>query len=146
MRELVALATRYSSNTMPDSASAAAMRSTSPQAPVLGTYAEVFERAAMIVKVKEPQPVECRRLRTGQLLFTYLHLAPDPEQTRLLVGSGDTAIAYETVTGARGGLPLLADVLIAGRMAIQAGAHALEKAHGGPACCSAACPAWRRRR
>ena len=101
-------------------------------ATVLGTAAEVFERAAMIVKVKEPQPVECRRLRAGQLLFTYLHLAPDPEQTRLLVESGVTAIAYETVTGARGGLPLLAPMSeVAGRMAIQAGAHALEKAHGG---------------
>ncbi len=93
---------------------------------------EVFAQAEMIIKVKEPQPVECRMLRPGQLLFTYLHLAPDPEQTRLLVESGAVAIAYETVTDERGGLPLLAPMSeVAGRMAIQAGAHALEKAQGG---------------
>lgn len=93
---------------------------------------EVFAAAEMIIKVKEPQPVECRMLRKGQLLFTYLHLAPDPEQTRLLVESGAVAIAYETVTDERGGLPLLAPMSeVAGRMAIQAGAHALEKAQGG---------------
>ncbi|OHX10778.1 alanine dehydrogenase [Chromobacterium sphagni] len=93
---------------------------------------EVFERAEMIVKVKEPQPVECRLLRPGQVLFTYLHLAPDPEQTKLLVESDSIAIAYETVTDERGGLPLLAPMSeVAGRMAIQAGAHALEKAQGG---------------
>ncbi|SUX30586.1 alanine dehydrogenase [Chromobacterium vaccinii] len=93
---------------------------------------EVFERADMIVKVKEPQPVECRMLRPGQILFTYLHLAPDPEQTKLLIESDSVAIAYETVTDERGGLPLLAPMSeVAGRMAIQAGSHALEKAQGG---------------
>src|SRR3546814_4117303 len=86
----------------------------------------------MIGKVKEPQPVECKRLREGQLIFTYLHLAPDPEQTRLLMASGATAIAYETVTDGRGGLPLLAPMSeVAGRMSIQAGAHCLEKTQGG---------------
>jgi alanine dehydrogenase len=86
----------------------------------------------MIVKVKEPQLAECRMLREGQILFTYLHLAPDPEQTRLLMESGAVAIAYETVTDSRGGLPLLAPMSeVAGRMAIQAGAHCLEKAQGG---------------
>ena len=94
--------------------------------------AAVFERADMIVKVKEPQPQECRRLREGQVLFTYLHLAPDPEQARLLRESGAVAIAYETVTDARGRLPLLAPMSeVAGRMAIQAGAHCLERAQGG---------------
>lgn len=93
---------------------------------------EVFERANLIVKVKEPQPVECRRLREGQTLFTYLHLAPDPEQAKLLVESGVTAIAYETVTQADGGLPLLTPMSqVAGRMSIQAGAHCLEMAQGG---------------
>lgn len=93
---------------------------------------EVFERAEMIVKVKEPQPVECRMLREGQILFTYLHLAPDPEQAKLLLESGASAIAYETVTSARGDLPLLAPMSeVAGRMAIQAGCHSLEKAQGG---------------
>ncbi|OHX18278.1 alanine dehydrogenase [Chromobacterium amazonense] len=93
---------------------------------------EVFERSEMIVKVKEPQPVECRMLRPGQVLFTYLHLAPDPDQTKLLIESDAIAIAYETVTDERGGLPLLAPMSeVAGRMAIQAGAHALEKAQGG---------------
>ncbi|MDE1712182.1 alanine dehydrogenase (plasmid) [Chromobacterium amazonense] len=93
---------------------------------------EAFERSEMIVKVKEPQPVECRMLRPGQVLFTYLHLAPDPDQTKLLIESDAIAIAYETVTDERGGLPLLAPMSeVAGRMAIQAGAHALEKAQGG---------------
>lgn len=92
----------------------------------------VFDQADMIIKVKEPQPVECRMLRPGQVLFTYLHLAPDPEQTRLLIESGAIAIAYETVTDARGGLPLLAPMSeVAGRMSIQAGAHTLEKSQGG---------------
>jgi alanine dehydrogenase len=92
----------------------------------------VFDQAEMIIKVKEPQPVECRMLRPGQILFTYLHLAPDPEQTKLLIESGSIAIAYETVTDERGGLPLLAPMSeVAGRMSIQAGAHALEKAQGG---------------
>ncbi|MGH8273586.1 MAG: alanine dehydrogenase [Gammaproteobacteria bacterium] len=92
----------------------------------------VFAKADMIVKVKEPQPVECRQLREGQILFTYLHLAPDPEQTRLLLESGATAIAYETVTDARGRLPLLAPMSeVAGRLAVQAGAHCLEATQGG---------------
>ncbi|OBS08834.1 alanine dehydrogenase [Acidihalobacter prosperus] len=92
----------------------------------------VFAKAEMIVKVKEPQPNECAMLRPGQILFTYLHLAPDPEQARLLVDSDAVAIAYETVTDAQGGLPLLAPMSeVAGRMAVQAGAHALEKAQGG---------------
>ncbi|AKK68129.1 alanine dehydrogenase [Xanthomonas translucens] len=94
--------------------------------------ASVFAQAEMIVKVKEPQPDECALLRTGQLLFTYLHLAPDPAQANALLQSGCTAIAYETVTDGHGGLPLLAPMSeVAGRMAIQAGAHALEKAQGG---------------
>jgi alanine dehydrogenase len=101
-------------------------------ATVLGTAAEVFEKADMIVKVKEPQPGECKMLREGQILFTYLHLAPDPEQTKLLVESGCIAIAYETVTDRKGGLPLLAPMSeVAGRMSIQAGASCMEKAHGG---------------
>ncbi len=92
----------------------------------------IFASADMIVKVKEPQPHECKMLRRGQLLFTYLHLAPDPEQAKLLQASGCVAIAYETVTSARGHLPLLAPMSeVAGRMAIQAGAHCLEKAVGG---------------
>jgi alanine dehydrogenase len=94
--------------------------------------ASVFAQAEMIVKVKEPQPDECALLRPGQVLFTYLHLAPDPVQANALLRSGCTAIAYETVTDGRGGLPLLAPMSeVAGRMAIQAGAHALEKAQGG---------------
>lgn len=94
--------------------------------------AEVFLEADMIVKVKEPQPLERERLRPGQILFTYLHLAPDPDQTRDLVTSGAIAIAYETVTDANGGLPLLRPMSqVAGRMAIPAGATALHKAHGG---------------
>jgi alanine dehydrogenase len=93
---------------------------------------EIFARADMIVKVKEPQPNECKLLREGQILFTYLHLAPDPEQAKLLLASGATCIAYETVTDALGGLPLLAPMSeVAGRMAIQAAAHCLEKAQGG---------------
>lgn len=92
----------------------------------------VFEQAQMIIKVKEPQPEECRRLRADQLLFTYLHLAPDPEQTRLLVESGVAAVAYETVTDKQGGLPLLAPMSeVAGRLSVQAGAWALEASHGG---------------
>ena len=92
----------------------------------------VFDGCEMVVKVKEPQAVERAMLREGQVLFTYLHLAPDPEQTRELVASGVTAIAYETVTGAGGQLPLLKPMSqVAGRMSIQAGATALEKAHGG---------------
>jgi alanine dehydrogenase len=101
-------------------------------AEIVDTAAEIFARAEMIIKVKEPQPVECAMLREGQLLYTYLHLAPDPEQTAALVKSGCTAIAYETVTDRKGGLPLLAPMSeVAGRMSIQAGAHAMEKAQGG---------------
>ena len=101
-------------------------------AEIAANAAEVFARAQMIIKVKEPQPNECRMLRPEQLLFTYLHLAPDPEQTKLLVESGATCIAYETVTQEGPGLPLLAPMSeVAGRMAIQAGAHSLEKAQGG---------------
>ena len=93
---------------------------------------EVFRRADMIVKVKEPQAVERKMLREGQILYTYLHLAPDPEQTKDLVDSGAVCIAYETVTDANGGLPLLKPMSqVAGRMSVQAGAAALEKAHGG---------------
>ena len=93
---------------------------------------DIFARAAMIVKVKEPQPAECRMLRPGQVLYTYLHLAPDPEQTKALIESGAVCIAYETITGPGGGLPLLAPMSeVAGRMSVQAGAHYLEIAHGG---------------
>ena len=101
-------------------------------AAVVDTAEEVFAKADMIVKVKEPQPHECKMLREGQVLFTYLHLAPDPEQTRGLMESGAVAIAYETVTDGRGGLPLLAPMSeVAGRMSIQVGAHYLEKEQGG---------------
>ena len=101
-------------------------------AEIAGTAAEIFQKAEMIVKVKEPQPKECQMLRPGQLLFTYLHLAPDPEQTDALLKSGCTAVAYETVTNARGGLPLLAPMSeVAGRMSVQVGAHCLEKERGG---------------
>ncbi len=101
-------------------------------AEVVDSADEVYSRADLIVKVKEPQPIECKRLREGQTLFTYLHLAPDPQQTRLLKESGVTAIAYETVTQDDGGLPLLTPMSqVAGRMSIQAGAHCLEMAEGG---------------
>lgn len=99
---------------------------------IVDTSEEVFARACMIVKVKEPQAAERARLREGQVLFTYLHLAPDPDQCRDLVNSGATCIAYETVTQPGGGLPLLAPMSeVAGRMAVQAGAHSLEKPVGG---------------
>lgn len=99
---------------------------------IAATAEEIFAEAEMIVKVKEPQPNECKMLRKGQTLYTYLHLAPDPVQTELLIESGATCIAYETVTDDRGGLPLLAPMSeVAGRMSVQAGAHYLEKAHGG---------------
>jgi alanine dehydrogenase len=101
-------------------------------ADIVATAAEIFARAEMVVKVKEPQPVERAMLRPGQILYTYLHLAPDPDQTRDLIASGAVCIAYETVTDASGGLPLLKPMSqVAGRMSIQAGATALEKAHGG---------------
>ena len=93
---------------------------------------EVWSKSTMIVKVKEPQAVERARLRPDHVLFTYLHLAPDPQQTKDLVASGATCIAYETVTDDAGGLPLLAPMSqVAGRMSIQAGAHCLEAPHGG---------------
>ena len=99
---------------------------------VVGSAAEVFAGADMIVKVKEPQPTEIAMLRSGQVLFTYLHLAADKRQTQGLVDSGVTAVAYETVTDARGGLPLLTPMSeVAGRMSIQVGAHCLEKEQGG---------------
>ncbi len=101
-------------------------------AKIIDTAAEVFATAQMIVKVKEPQEIECKMLRPGQLLYTYLHLAPDPTQTKLLVESGCVAIAYETVTADNGTLPLLAPMSeVAGRMAVQAAAHCLEKAQLG---------------
>jgi len=101
-------------------------------AKIIPTAEEIFAKADMIVKVKEPQAVERKMLRPGQILYTYLHLAPDPEQTKDLVASGAICIAYETVTSARGGLPLLAPMSqVAGRMSVQSGAHCLEKAQGG---------------
>lgn len=101
-------------------------------AEIIATPEEVFARADMIVKVKEPQAIERKRLRRGQILFTYLHLAPDPEQTRDLLASGVTAIAYETVRDGAGALPLLAPMSeVAGRLAPQVGAWALQKANGG---------------
>ncbi|MFA3918247.1 alanine dehydrogenase [Ruegeria hyattellae] len=99
---------------------------------IVDTAEEVFATADMIVKVKEPQAVERKMLREGQLLFTYLHLAPDPDQTHDLLASGCTAIAYETVTDNAGGLPLLAPMSeVAGRLAPQVGAWTLQKANGG---------------
>jgi alanine dehydrogenase len=101
-------------------------------ADVVGSAAEVFKRADMVVKVKEPQAVERKQLREGQVLFTYLHLAPDPDQARDLIASGAICIAYETVTSPSGGLPLLAPMSeVAGRLAVQAGARCLEKSAGG---------------
>ncbi|MBC7003073.1 alanine dehydrogenase [Photobacterium sp. BZF1] len=101
-------------------------------AQILPTAEAVFAESEMIVKVKEPQAVERAMLREGQILFTYLHLAPDPEQTHDLVNSKAVCIAYETVTDDKGRLPLLAPMSeVAGRMSIQAGAQALEKSHGG---------------
>ncbi len=101
-------------------------------ADIAGNAADVFATADMIVKVKEPQASEIAMLREGQILFTYLHLAPDPEQTKGLLDSGCIGIAYETVTDPRGHLPLLAPMSeVAGRMAVQAGAHCLEMYQGG---------------
>ncbi|WP_431283577.1 alanine dehydrogenase [Humitalea sp. 24SJ18S-53] len=110
----------------PDAAYLAAGATIAPDA------ASVFATAQLLVKVKEPQPVEWVRLRPNHILFTYLHLAPDPAQTRALMASGCTAIAYETVTDAQNGLPLLAPMSeVAGRMAVQVGATCLEKEKGG---------------
>ncbi len=101
-------------------------------ASVVDSATEIFARADMVVKVKEPQSPERAMLRSGQILFTYLHLAPDPDQTRELVDSGAICVAYETVENAHGGLPLLAPMSqVAGRLAIQVGACALEREHGG---------------
>ena len=101
-------------------------------AEILQTAAEIFATAEMIVKVKEPQATERKILREGQVLFTYLHLAPDPDQTHDLIASGATCIAYETVTDDQGGLPLLAPMSeVAGRLAPQVGAWTLQKANGG---------------
>lgn len=102
-------------------------------ATIVDSAEAVFAGAEMVVKVKEPQPGELRRLREGQILFAYLHLAPDPEQTRGLLDSRCTAIAYETVTDAHGGLPLLAPMSeVAGRMSVQAAGWALQRFNGGP--------------
>jgi alanine dehydrogenase len=99
---------------------------------IADTAAEVFATADMIVKVKEPQPREWSQLREGQILFTYLHLAPDPEQAKGLMASGCTAIAYETVTDTKGGLPLLAPMSeVAGRLSIEAAGSALKRSAGG---------------
>ncbi len=101
-------------------------------AKIAATAAEVFAGAEMIVKVKEPQPLECAMLRKGQVLYTYLHLAPDPQQTAALIRSGATCIAYETVTAPDGSLPLLTPMSeVAGRMSVQVGAYCLQKANGG---------------
>jgi alanine dehydrogenase len=101
-------------------------------AKIVPTANDVFSKADMIIKVKEPQPQECALLRKRQVIFTYLHLAPDPVQAEGLINAGCIAIAYETVTDAYGGLPLLAPMSkVAGRLSIQAGAHFLEKGQGG---------------
>ncbi|HSH54567.1 MAG TPA: alanine dehydrogenase [Methylotenera sp.] len=101
-------------------------------ATIINSAQEIFERARLIIKVKEPQAAERKWLRQGQILFTYLHLAPDLAQTSDLVDSGATCIAYETVTADDGGLPLLAPMSeVAGRLSVQAGAYYLEKTHGG---------------
>jgi len=101
-------------------------------ASIAARAADVFERSELVVKVKEPQLPECHMLRSGQVLFTYLHLAPDPAQAQALMMSGATAIAYETVTAPNGSLPLLTPMSeVAGRMSIQVGAACLQKANGG---------------
>ncbi len=101
-------------------------------AKIMGTAKEVFEKADMIVKVKEPQAAECKMLRKGQVLFTYLHLAADAEQAKGLIDSGAVAIAYETVTNDRGGLPLLAPMSeVAGRMSVHVGAYHLQRTNSG---------------
>ena len=101
-------------------------------AKILSSAGEVFDQSEMIVKVKEPQPEECKMLSEGQVLFTYLHLAPDPQQAKLLLESRAIAIAYETVTDRNGGLPLLAPMSeVAGRLAVQAGAQQFRSCTGG---------------
>ena len=105
---------------------------TAAGAQIAAQPADLFARAEMIVKVKEPQPAECRMLRPGQILYTYLHLAPDPQQTQALVESGAVCVAYETITGAGGGLPLLAPMSeVAGRLSIEAAGMALKRFNGG---------------
>lgn len=101
-------------------------------ATIVSTAKDIFATADMIVKVKEPQAQECAMLREGQILYTYLHLAPDPAQTKALIDSGAVCIAYETITNDRNELPLLKPMSqVAGRLSIQAGASALERSHGG---------------
>jgi len=101
-------------------------------AKIAATAEDVFAKSEMIVKVKEPQPAECAMLHQGQVLYTYLHLAPDPRQTEALIKSGATCIAYETVTAPDGSLPLLTPMSeVAGRMSVQVGAYCLHKANGG---------------
>jgi alanine dehydrogenase len=101
-------------------------------ATIAASGADIFDSSDLIVKVKEPQISECRQLHSGQVLFTYLHLAADREQTHALLASGVTAIAYETVTAPDGSLPLLTPMSeVAGRMSVQVGAHCLQKANGG---------------
>ncbi len=105
---------------------------TAAGATIIDSADEIYGSADMVVKVKEPQAGERKMLREGQILFAYLHLAPDPDQTHELIASGCTAIAYETVTDAKGGLPLLAPMSeVAGRLAPQTGSWALQKANGG---------------
>ena len=105
---------------------------------------DIFAAADLIVKVKEPQREECKLLRPGQTLFTYLHLAADHELAEALMASGATAIAYETVTAPDGSLPLLTPMSeVAGRMAVQVGANCLQKANADSEYCWAACPACR---
>src|ERR1700730_12665452 len=101
-------------------------------AKIMATARVIYEQAEMIVKVKEPQPSEFGLLQKNQILFTYLHLAPDPEQAEALLKSGCIAIAYETVTSIHGDLPLMPPMRhVAGRLSMQAGAHCLEKSQGG---------------
>lgn len=101
-------------------------------ATIVDSAEQIFAQADLVVKVKEPQPQECRWLRPGQTLFTYLHLAADLNQAELLMASGATCIAYETITAQQGGLPLLAPMsLVAGRLSVQAGAHHMEVHQGG---------------
>ena len=101
-------------------------------ASIINDAKDIFAKAEMIVKVKEPQAAERAMLRADQILYTYLHLAPDPEQTKDLIASGAICIAYETITDEHGALPLLKPMSqVAGRLSIQAGAYALEKSHGG---------------
>ncbi|TEU23608.1 MAG: alanine dehydrogenase, partial [Gammaproteobacteria bacterium] len=101
-------------------------------ASIVDSAEAVFDQAEMIIKVKEPQPSECKLLNKNQILFTYLHLAADPKQTELLLASGTACIAYETITDDNGRLPLLQPMSeIAGRMSVQSGAHHLEKTQGG---------------